>query len=86
MSAKLVGKPGAGKPHAGFDAAGAGNRVGQDIEALSTERGSNGLGRPKPLHQVSTLQAAKGVQGCLGAASRLDQNSLPNRGFGFYTV
>ena len=35
---KPIGKPGAGKPHAGFDAAGTGDRVRQDIEALSTER------------------------------------------------
>jgi hypothetical protein len=27
LDMKLVGKPGAGKPHAGFDVAGAGDRV-----------------------------------------------------------
>jgi len=37
---KPVGKPGAGKPHAGFEEAGIGDRVRQDIEALSTERDS----------------------------------------------
>ena len=47
LNMKRTGKPGAGKPHAGFDEAGAGNQLTVRLVRHSQrKRGANGLARP----------------------------------------